>query len=181
MSSHVVSNIQPRALDSQPGLEQLHFAGILSPVKSVYWAKDQHSFVYQLEIPIKIDASFLSKGNTLSFEATVLERSAISGPESERLLSPRMQEKELCRGRIDKSVRIIQPLAVAVAEHLQQGQGLAMISVCLQNDTGKVEYCDRELGAVDTQVLAGAKGMNIMIDDIQCDVKKSVIHELGKG
>ncbi len=107
---------------------------------------------------------------------------SLSGEEL-RLPGGRWNENRLCSGRIDKLVTVIQPLSFSSEELLRDGQGQALVSISVRNETEAVDYFDRDL--VDSlppgKAASALRGMSIMIEDVQCDVKKSVIHGLDDG
>eukprot|EP01022_Parablepharisma_sp_SALTPOND_P000915 TRINITY_DN105246_c4_g1_i1.p5 TRINITY_DN105246_c4_g1~~TRINITY_DN105246_c4_g1_i1.p5 ORF type:complete len:138 (-),score=10.78 TRINITY_DN105246_c4_g1_i1:796-1209(-) len=80
------------------------------------------------------------------------------------------------RSNIEKTILIIQPLAISSGEVLQQAQGMSIISMILKNDTETFDYSDQSLGGS-----LEIKGTNITIEDMQCDITKSLAKALNKN
>jgi len=89
------------------------------------------------------------------------------------------QGSKFLEGTLEKSVKVIQPLAITVREVLQQISGTTIISITVTNLTEDFIYSDTSLG-VDSPKSAKNKGMKIEIEDLQCDITKSIISEIGK-
>ena len=88
------------------------------------------------------------------------------------------KDAKICEAKLRKSVQVILPISTFAAEVLHQEQGSALISLRLANETGAVDYADNSLPNSDRRT---AKGMKIVIEDIQCDIKKSHIKGLYDG
>ena len=87
------------------------------------------------------------------------------------------QETKFCEGKIEKSVLVIQPLMINASEVLQQAQGMSILSVELKNNTKDFEYSTSSSGSKSS---AASSGINLVVEDLQCDITKSLVKDLSK-
>ena len=90
------------------------------------------------------------------------------------------KEEKTCDKFIDKEIKIIQSLVAKATKTLNQGYGSAIISVQLKNKTGLWDYTDRPY-VTEGMPCPQTKGMSIIIDDISCDIRKSLVYDLEKS
>jgi hypothetical protein len=86
---------------------------------------------------------------------------------------------------IQKSVCVLEPLLLPMPEVMYQNQGTAIISICMKNVTATWNYLDKDLPEKPKEIEGSEdklqKGMNILIEDIQADIKKSLVYDLNEG
>eukprot|EP00831_Metopus_contortus_P071488 TRINITY_DN6529_c0_g3_i1.p1 TRINITY_DN6529_c0_g3~~TRINITY_DN6529_c0_g3_i1.p1 ORF type:complete len:268 (+),score=29.23 TRINITY_DN6529_c0_g3_i1:317-1120(+) len=133
--------------------------------------------IYLMEVPIQLQKEYLKKPISLSFFLSAspkLTFESISQIGNDgRLALPKFPDIKPCSATLSKLVRVIDPLKCIVSDVLQQGLGVALLSAKLQNVTENLDYIDHTLDMGPMGEIS--KGMTVCVEDIECDLKKSII------
>jgi hypothetical protein len=78
-----------------------------------------------------------------------------------------------------KMVKVFQPCGHYYHNLLNTTKDKALISLEIRNDTGIWNYADSSIK--DNIIFQPCKGMVIQINDIYCDIKRSIVHSLENG
>ena len=81
--------------------------------------------------------------------------------------------------KLMKNVIIIKPLSIITGKALEGTQPTSIIPIEIQNSTENINYFDGSLGEVTNP--SQTRGMDIIIEDLQCDLSKSIVLDLNKA
>ena len=73
---------------------------------------------------------------------------------------------------------LIKPLSIITGKALEGTQPISIIPIEIQNSTENINYFDGSLGEVTNP--SETRGMDIIIEDLQCDLSKSIVLDLNK-
>ena len=81
--------------------------------------------------------------------------------------------------KLTKNVIVINPLQIVTGKPLEKTHPMIIIPVEVQNTTDNINYFDSSFGSIINP--SEIKGMNVVIEDLECDLSKSIVQDLSKS